>query len=167
MYQNIQFKRHHLKPWGLEIVNKYPLIFLETDDEILYYTKGYTDEERVNLRFGFEHGEGWAKLIEDLASTGTDLVNFLRATGRSPKDTYIHGFICKEKLGTLAWQGNWSLPDPFGKLWRAYTNEIESKSARTCEITGKYGQVCVRGGWLKTLCEEEALKQEYKPYKRQ
>lgn len=35
---------------------------------------------------------------------------------------------------------------------------------QTCEITGKKGQMCSSaGGWMKTLCEEEAIRLSYKP----
>lgn len=43
----------------------------------------------------------------------------------------------------------------------------ESMAQRTCEVTGRPGQMCSyggnRGGWLKTLCPEEAAKQGYAP----
>jgi hypothetical protein len=31
----------------------------------------------------------------------------------------------------------------------------ESISSKTCEVTGKPGQKCVKGGWIRTLCEEQ------------
>lgn len=173
MYQNIHFKKHHLKPWGLEIVNKYPLIFLEDDSDVLYYAKDYKPEERVNLRFGFEHEEGWKELVEKLADTGTKLVEYLRKYPNWPdgmmfpeSTLYIHGFICKEKLGGLRWQGSSNLPEPFVQLWQSFVRDIETQSYHTCEITGQYGQLCVDadGGWLKTLCEKEMKDRGYTPY---
>lgn len=37
----------------------------------------------------------------------------------------------------------------------------EIMSERTCEITGNKGELCVRGGWYKTLCEEQAKELGY------
>ena len=39
----------------------------------------------------------------------------------------------------------------------------EIMSERTCEKTGKKGEMCVRGGWYKVLCEEKAKEFEYTP----
>lgn len=157
------FRKHHLKPWGLEIVNKYPLIFLEEDENILCYTKDILPEDRVNLRYGFEHDEGWAKLVEELADTATQLVEYLRKhpSGDNVEMPYIHGFICKEKFGRLTWQGTVNLPEPFSTLWYSYVGHISSKSMQICEVTGEWGMLRSNGGWVKTLCDEEAKKRGY------
>ena len=153
------FQKKHLQPWGLELVNKYPLIFLEKSADIACYTAGLNPDEVVNLRYGFEHGEGWKKLIDDLASTATQLVTQLREAG---KDASIHGCICKEKFGGLRWQGDCSLPPLETKLWNAFFRDIETQSYNVCEITGEFGQICKRdSGWVKTLCAEEAKKLGY------
>ncbi len=51
--------------------------------------------------------------------------------------------------------------------YRAFFDGIvhmaEIMSSRTCEITGKKGEMCVRGGWYKALCEEKAKELEYTP----
>jgi hypothetical protein len=51
--------------------------------------------------------------------------------------------------------------------YRAFFDGIvhmaEAMSGRTCEITGKKGEMCVRGGWYTTLCEEKAKELEYTP----
>ena len=157
-----QFQKTNLKAWELEIINKFPLIFLEKSPEVVYYTKDMPDDVRVNLRFGFEHNEGWSKLVSDLAQAGTDLVSHLRAQGI---DASIHGFICKEKFGRLTWQGDNNLPPLFQKLWYSYVSQVESESSRTCEVTGTYGKTYrLKGGkpvWNRTLCKEEAIKQGY------
>jgi hypothetical protein len=159
-----QFQKTNLKPWEIELVNKFPLIFLEKSPDVLCYTKDLPDDARVNLRFGFEHGAGWSKLISELAQTGTELVTHLRAQGI---DASIHGFICKEKFGHLTWQGNSKLPPFFQKLWYSYVSGIESQSSHTCEVTGEYGTTYrLKNGkpsWNRTLCKEEAQKQGYDP----
>lgn len=63
----------------------------------------------------------------------------------------------KEKLGTLRIYtsgGNSTYLD--GVIGLA-----ESLCASTCEITGTPGVLCVKKGWLKTLCEEERIKLGY------
>ena len=151
------FRKHHLKPWGIELIEKYPLIFL--DNPSIRDTYKIDPNEFVSLRYGFEHGEGWAKLIDELASTGTQLVTHLRSNGFP--DARINSFICKEKFGTLRWQGDSNLPEPFNRLWFSFVSHIEDKSETTCEITGNYGQRCSNGGWSKTLCKAEAEKLGY------
>jgi hypothetical protein len=158
------FSKSGLLPWGLELVNKYPLIFLELATENRNWAPSVPDSDYVNLRFGFECGEGWKELIENIAKTGTQLVEHLRGYTKNNKH-FIHSCIVKEKLGGLRWQGSFSLPPPFQELWMAYYGEQESQSYGTCEITGKYGYLretkCGENAWKKTLCMEEAVKRGY------
>lgn len=158
------FKKHHLKSWGLEIVNKYPLIYLELSETTLYYVgESLVKEDVVNLRYGFECEEGWAKIIDNLSSIGSELVTFLRANGHPSAS--IHGCICKEKFGTLRWQGDRTLPEPFASLWDAQVSYSEHQSAHFCEVTGGYGQARNmkegKPAWVKVLCDEEAVKKGY------
>lgn len=157
-----QFSKTNLKPWELALVEKYPLVFTENDDSISRYNPDKDDY--VNLRHGFEHDEGWAKLINELGETATALVTMLRANGHP--DACIHGFICKKKFGALRWQGIARLPKPFDDLWRAYELDIERLSEQTCEVTGNPGRLCTKDGWIKTLCEEEANKRGFSVYAR-
>ena len=160
-----QFNKKYLKPWGLKIVEKFPLVFTEFDKNVEYYCK-FPESERVNLRYGFEHEEGWSPLIEELSTTATVLVTHLRENSNfSASEAYIHGFICKEKFGELRWQGHTVLPYPFDIMWRAYVGDIEARSRGICEITGKYGKKrLTKAGeyaWSRVLCDEEALKRGY------
>lgn len=41
----------------------------------------------------------------------------------------------------------------------------EIASTRTCEVTGKKGELCVRNGWLKTLSRDLIQTKEYEGYK--
>ncbi len=158
----LQFSKKNLD-WGQEIVDKYPLIFKSKLEELDVYCKNVPIEDRVNLRFGFECGPGWSKLIEEICETGTKLLNHLHQNGQPTAS--ISAYIVKEKFGTLRWQGGHDLPDPISTLWYNYVSYIENKSDYTCEVTGRYGQLVThRGGksaWHKTLCKEEALKQGY------
>jgi len=41
----------------------------------------------------------------------------------------------------------------------------ESVSFRTCEVTGKPGRLFKRGGWVRTLCDEQAELDGFTPVK--
>ena len=79
------------------------------------------------------------------------------------EDAYIKSCIIKEKFSTLAIQGDNNLKDIYRDMWYKIKSSIERKSSIICEITGKNGVSCFRGGWLKTLCKEEAIKDGYTP----
>jgi len=166
------FHKHNLKPWGVELVNKYPLIFLELDPQNVPWAKsaGIKEEDYCNLRYGFECGEGWKEHIEVIAKKATEIVKHLRdpnlhCTPASEDDAFIHSCIVKEKFGGLRWQGNYKLPPLFQDLWEAFCLQEENRSFMTCEVTGKYGSIRrTKNGesaWIRTLCEEEAIKQGY------
>ena len=110
----IQFSRIQLKDWELVLVDKYPLIFSEGAGEYKQYAPNEEPGNLINLRYGFECGSGWSKLIEDIASVGSALVTKMRESGHP--DSFIHSCIVKEKFGTLRWQGDFNLPENFSKL---------------------------------------------------
>ncbi|MEI8129752.1 MAG: hypothetical protein WCG95_09085, partial [bacterium] len=76
-----------LQPWEKEIVDKYPLIYLEPSPQL----RNWYDEEAFNtliknpnfsnLRYGFEFPSGWAKLVEEFSQIAQDLVLLLRTNG--------------------------------------------------------------------------------------
>lgn len=165
------FSKFHLKPWGVELVAKYPLIFTEINSDNVAWARqaGVKDEDYVNLRYGFECGEGWKGLIEDIAKKATEIVTYLRNRDihclPCGQETFIHSCIVKEKFGGLEWQGSAKLPPLFQDLWYAYQRDISARSYQTCEVTGGWAEVRrTKGGngvWVKTLCKEEAIKQGY------
>lgn len=163
----MHFHKNKLNPWGLELVNKYPLIFLEADPHNVPFAHqaGVVEADYCNLRYGFECGEGWKKHIETIAQRGTELVCHLRSIGIKDEDAYIHSCIVKEKMGSLRWQGNSKLPPLFEELWRTFYTCEENASCSTCEETGRFGSVRrTKNGkpaWNRALCKEEAIKQGY------
>lgn len=161
-----QFNKSCLETWGLDLVNKYPLIFTEGVEE--QTDKFYPSDIslRVHLRYGFECKEGWFKIIDTISKTGTELVLSLRKNGYKEEEAYIHSCIVKEKFGTLRWQGFYKLPDPFDMLWRTFLVAQEDSSAFICEITGEYGKTYTtkNGGeraWHRTLCLDKAKELGY------
>ena len=156
------FSKSNLNPWGEEIVNKYPLVFLETDVYNVKWTSA--GENYINLRYGFECHSGWKEIIENIAKVGTQLVTYLRANGHP--DVYIHSCIIKEKFGMLEWQeSSVGLPVPFSDLWRAFVGHETLQSAHICEETGKPGRLRrYKNGtlsWIRCLCAEKALEFGY------
>lgn len=147
------FSLDEVTPWGLEIVNKHPLLYLEHDSEIPY------GENPCNLRCGFEFGVGWAALADEFSQTASELVVVLRESGIQ-SDAYIHAFIFKEKFGELRWQGNHNLKSPFSRLFSALVHNLQMSSANTCERCGKHGERRDTGGWFRTLCDEHT--EEYR-----
>jgi hypothetical protein len=150
-----------LPEWQRQIITRYPLIYIEPSPERARYYAGYPEkcpEDYTNLRCGFECSGGWAKLIEQLSTTATDLVKALRAFGYQD-DAAISACICKEKFGVLRWQGDHNLLPPFAGLWCGYFRDIEHRSSCTCEECGKSGVLRDVGpGWVKTLCDADYQK---------
>ena len=87
----------------------------------------------------------------------------------------------KEKFGGIRLYNDVLLDDDWIKLSKEYPimysklikevssyirgceSMAEMMSYNTCEITGKPGKLMIRGGWYKTLCEEEAKAREFNP----
>jgi hypothetical protein len=163
----MNFHKNHLQPWGIELVNKYPLIFTEPDpyNASWAHKAGIAEADYCNLRYGFECQSGWKEQIENIARTATEIVKHLRGIGLKDEEAYIHSCIVKEKFGTLAWQGQHKLPPLFQELWYSYYGHQEGQSGFTCEVTGKHGtRRFTKNGqpaWNRTLCTEEAISQGY------
>ena len=163
----MNFHKQHLQPWGLELVNKYPLIFLEADPQTVPWgvRDGVKEEDYCNLRYGFECQEGWKEHIEKIAQMGTEIVCHLRSVGIKDEDAYIHSCIVKEKFGGLRWQGQHNLPPLFQDLWYCFTSREESSSLTTCELTGKRGSIRItkngKPAWNRVLCTEKAIEFGY------
>lgn len=140
-----EFSKEGLEDWEIELIEKYPLVFLEG-----------AEPGGVNLRYGFEFHKGWAGLVDEFCTVATQLVERLRAAGQP--DAFIHACIWKEKYGTMRWQGDDNLIEPFGKLFSVFVDYVEYKSTITCELTGRPGKPRNDLGRMKILCEEEYRK---------
>ena len=76
--------------------------------------------------------------------------------GVSPPSVTIAQY--KEKFGTLR-----IYFDGGNDVVKGMVSYAEHLSSLTCQDTGKRGQLCKRGSWYATLCDEEAQKEGYKP----
>lgn len=146
-----QFSKENLPAWQLEIIDKYP-IFTEFNPECVPY---YPAENRCNLRFGYECGEGWRELIEKWAIHATYFNNIIEGVEHNNEQCYVYPFIQKEKFGSYHAQSSYNLTPELWTIWMGFQSSLNRKSEHICEITGKYGKLRNDLFWIRTLCDEE------------
>lgn len=96
-----------------------------------------------DLYIPLECGPGWNGLIGEVFAIAQS-----RVLNRKVSVKFVQ---IKEKFGGLRMYF-----DGGDDYIAGAVNLAESVSYRTCEVTGKPGRLCKRGGWLRTLCEEQA-----------
>lgn len=107
-----------------ELVAKYPQIFAEAH----------------NGHFGFECGDGWFDIIDNLCTL------LMIDETLTPVATQV-----KEKFGTLRFYVNEATDYQYELIDRA-----GDLSAHTCEVCGEPGKLRGDRSWIKALCEEHA-----------
>ena len=135
----------------LKLVEKYPAIL-----------KDYRgDKMKTCMHWGMECGDGWYDLLDDLLHK----LDFISKSS----DTQVVADQIKEKFGTLRFYYSTIKVEESGvdpivdKIISDIVHCAERRSAYTCEQTGKRGDLCSRGGWLRTLSRDEAVKDGYFP----
>jgi hypothetical protein len=113
-----------------KLVEKYPSLFGDR-------TKPPTESL---MCYGCEHDDGWYDIIDSMCSLIKRHLEGLE-TDHQYRFTQI-----KEKFGGLRVYDNWS-----DDYIRGVIDMAESMSYRTCEVTGKPGELCNNGFWVKTL----------------
>jgi hypothetical protein len=101
-----------------------------------------TDLREGLMAFGFECGDGWLEILEDLFEKID-----IEITKNPVKDFRV--FQVKEKFGGLRVYTNF-IVDEVERLIK----EAEKEAAKTCENCGKSGKNRDIYGWLSTLCED-------------
>lgn len=107
--------------------------------------------------YGCACGDGWFSILDALCGLIAQRLRYLRADNK-PRDFKINQI--KEKFGGLRFytQGG-------DEYIEGAIDMAEELAARTCEETGKPGQLYRKpSGWLVTLCAEEAEKIGAAPY---
>ena len=102
---------------------------------------------------GFETGEGWKDLIEEMF----DNIERVEATNSSHGVVYqpVRFVQIKEKFGGLRAYyegGHTEEYDPNTDI-RQIVSAAEEKSYRTCESCGTTNGVTTKGSWVLTLCD--------------
>jgi hypothetical protein len=130
-----------------QLFEKYPILYRDRTASI----------QTSLVAFGFEHGDGWFKVVDDLSAK----YEFLNHTPDCP--FYIIAVQMKEKFGTLRFYTHLERKDderfsePTDKLWSdiiwALESQAENISGWTCENCGKFGERR-SSGWIRTLCDE-------------
>jgi hypothetical protein len=101
----------------------------------------YSNREPITNAGFFECDSGWYQIIKDLI---VDLIEL----GWNKEICQV-----KEKFGGLRFYINEGSDEIHARISKA-----EDLSYKTCEVTGKPGQLRTDIGWYTTLCEEEYQK---------
>jgi hypothetical protein len=133
----------------LELVKKYP--------KILRDYKG--DMMQTCMAWGIEHDDGWYNLLDKCMEK---LQYFCDLCSKEGDEVQVVATQIKEKYGTLSFYTTvYGANNIQSDIIDDIISEAERKSVYTCEVTGKHGEPCKRGGWYRTLCYEQARKDGY------
>ena len=133
----------------LELVKKYPKILRDYGG----------DPMQTCLSWGFEFDNGWKDLIDKCLQK---LQYFCDLCSKDGREVQVVANQAKEKFGTLSFYTSvYDTNTIESAIIDDIITEAEIRSAHTCEVTGKEGTVCKRGGWYRTLSYEQARKDGY------
>ena len=104
----------------------------------MFRYENWNNPQHSLLCFGFEVGDGWYKLLEELVLKISEV----------DKERAIRVVQIKEKFGTLRFYVSWSTEE-IDKL----IEEAEKKSSNTCDICGGVSKVKNKNGWLHNICD--------------
>jgi len=146
-YINIGYMDKELE---LKLVKKYPKILRDYGG----------DPMQTCLSFGIETESGWYNLLDKCMEK---LQYFCDICSKNGEEVQVVANQVKEKFSALRFYVSvYGANSIENNIIDDIINQAEAESARTCEVTGKHGEPCKRGGWYKTLCYEEARKLGYK-----
>jgi hypothetical protein len=135
-----------------QLFDKYPEIFIDKNKSI----------RESLVSFGFEYENGWYKITDEYCAK---LEVIRKLTGIKSIATQM-----KEKFGGLRFysyinynESKLSKEDTeiFMRIFDDLEYQLERTSLDTCEICGEFGELRVRGGYYRTLCEKDAKKLEF------
>lgn len=118
------------------------------------------DPKRTCMAWGIECGDGWHRLLE----TAMEKIQFVcDSSAKSGHPAQLVATQIKEKYGTLRfyYSVEGSCPVAEGVL-EDVVSSAELASSRICEVTGEPGDLCVRGGWYRTLSRPRARADGYR-----
>jgi len=133
----------------LQLVKKYP--------KILRDYKG--DPMQTCMAWGVDTESGWYELLDKCMEK---IQYFCDICSKDGREVQVVANQVKEKYSTLRFYVSvYGANSIENDIVDDIISEAERKSSYTCEITGKHGEPCKKGGWYKTLCYEEARKLGY------
>ena len=145
-YINIVYMNEELE---LQLVKKYP--------KILRDYKG--DPMQTCMAWGIDTESGWYNLIDKCMEK---LQYFCDICSSNDREVQVVASQIKEKFGILSfYTSTYGANSIESSIIDDIITEAEIRSAHTCEVTGKDGTVCKRGGWYRTLSYEQARKDGY------
>jgi len=146
-----------------KLLKKYPQFFAHVENLKIYTGEKSMHEEVTELlnqkeivlpiQFGFECGNGWYMLLDELMSCIEWHLNPKHSYPRKERIPFGIDQI-KEKFSTLRFYYHGGDDEIAGMVSLA-----ESLSGKICENCGTTINVGCTSGWLTTLCESCALKQ--------
>ena len=99
------------------------------------------DAMKTCMAWGFECGNGWFKIMEELCEKIGNIPGF--------KFSQV-----KEKFGTLTIYYDGPNNEDDRAIVRQAVDDAEIKSSNTCEICGEPGERKSNNGWLSTDCKK-------------
>jgi hypothetical protein len=137
------------KELELELVKKYPKILRDYGG----------DPMQTCMAWGADVESGWYNLLDKCMEK---LQYFCDLCSKNGEEVQVVANQVKEKFSTLRFYVSvYGANSIENNIIDDIINQAEAESARTCEVSGKHGEACKKGGWYKTLCYEEARKLGY------
>jgi hypothetical protein len=133
-----------------KLYEKYPAIFRQKD----------LPPQQTSMCWGIACDDGWYKILDTLCGWLTTMEEF---TGAQVEATQV-----KEKFGGLRFYftvRNCRVNDMFFPVIKEMIRFAELYSEEICEVCGQSGELSLKGGWRKTLCEEHRDELGYIKYK--
>ncbi len=122
------------------LVEKYPKIFINR----------YGDMKQTAMCWGFEHGDGWFWLLDQLCNSIQRYIDNQNSFRKeSEKVSQVVATQVKEKFGTLNFyfSGGDDYIDGMVRM-------AENMSANICEFCGSTENVGSTQGWISVICKE-------------
>ena len=136
----------------LKLVEKYPKIFVDY----------HGDPKQTCLTFGFECGDGWYWLIDNLCSSIQWRIDHPSWKNGAPIEIpQVIAVQVKEKFGGLRFY-----VDSATSEIHTIISFAESLSMSICEFCGTTKNVGHTSGWITTICEECHKKSWIKDWKK-
>jgi hypothetical protein len=133
----------------------------ENHPEVLAHMWGNPKE--TCMAWGIECDNGWYDILEKLLVKIDFATKAFTEAGYEVKVTAAQ---IKEKFGTLSFYYDISSTSKIAsEIIGDIVFKAERSSSSICEVTGKHGELCLSGGWYKTLSREKAQEMSYTPAK--